>query len=147
MTTEGLENVSLVVQDNVRQPYMLGGKANFPDPFILLWIPHQPVIIPYLPKTTSFIQIYIFIQITTQKFHCSYLSEPTVCGHDLLSLILKYKHKYITHISLIKCAAALGVSTTHHTDELGKGHLDCNGDLLALVDCRTDQLVVSVRGE
>ncbi len=57
-------------------------------------------------KETSFRKMYLFIQITTQtqKFHCSYLSEPTVCGHDLLSLILKYKHKYITNINLIKCA-------------------------------------------
>ena len=33
---------------------------------------------------------------------------------------------------------------THHTDELGQRHLDGDGDLLALIDRRSDQLVVSL---
>lgn len=34
--------------------------------------------------------------------------------------------------------------TTHHADELGQGHLDGDGHLLALVDRRPDQLVVAL---
>lgn len=35
----------------------------------------------------------------------------------------------------------------HHVDQLGQRHLDVDGDLLAVVDGRSDQLVVALGGQ
>lgn len=95
-----------------------------------------------------------------------FVSTPTVvlllrprsdqhCGQVAIKVGIKYTRPqlscgqisvvYILFTGVCWCVWGLVCSrATHYTDELGQGHLDADGDLLAFVDGRSDELVVAL---